>query len=287
MPVPASHVGREYQPYEQTVDARWMMAYAAGLDDLRDDYLDTEAGIVAHPMFPVAVEWEPILHQRFEPDFPGELTIEERGYGVHSAHDLHIHRPIRPADKLTTQMSIVGVYARKPGAFLISKLTTVDDAGDPVCTTWMQNLFRGVALSGEETWSETLPAPPDFKNADAIDDRHEIPVSANQAHVYTECARIHAPIHTDVAVANAVGLPGLILHGTCTLALAVSKVVNEYNVNPSRVLRIGCRFSGMVPMPSTLTLAVRQSHPEGVSFEVDTEQGHAALSQAYVCWSGE
>ena len=49
-----------------------------------------------------------------------------------------------------------------------------------------------------------------------------MPVSATAAHVYTEGARIWNPIHTDAAVAARAGLPGIILHGTATLALAVS-----------------------------------------------------------------
>ena len=43
-------------------------------------------------------------------------------------------------------------------------------------------------------------------------ERVEVPY--HLGHVYTECARIWNPIHTDLAVARAAGLPGPILHGT-------------------------------------------------------------------------
>ena len=49
-------------------------------------------------------------------------------------------------------------------------------------------------------------------------------VAATPAHVYTECARIWNPIHTDIAVARGGRAARLILHGTATLALAVSRV---------------------------------------------------------------
>ena len=45
-----------------------------------------------------------------------------------------------------------------------------------------------------------------------------VPIGAGAAHVYTECARIWNPIHTDTAVTAKAGLPGIILHGTATLA---------------------------------------------------------------------
>jgi len=50
----------------------------------------------------------------------------------------------------------------------------------------------------------------------------EVPIPATLAHVYTECARIWNPIHTDPAVARQAGLSAILLHGTATLALAVS-----------------------------------------------------------------
>jgi acyl dehydratase len=46
--------------------------------------------------------------------------------------------------------------------------------------------------------------------------------TAEAALVYTECSRIWNPIHTNPAVATRAGLPRPILHGTATLAMAVS-----------------------------------------------------------------
>src|SRR5215831_17990681 len=55
----------------------------------------------------------------------------------------------------------------------------------------------------------------------------ELPVAPTLAHVYSECARIWNAIHTDRAAALAAGLPDIILHGTATLALAVSAVLRH------------------------------------------------------------
>ena len=59
-----------------------------------------------------------------------------------------------------------------------------------------------------------------------------LPVSQVEAHLYSECARIWNPIHTDRAAALAAGLPDIILHGTATLAKAVSWIIDEYAVRP-------------------------------------------------------
>ena len=287
MPLSATEVGKRRPPFTQDVDARWLMSYAAGLGDALDCYLDTcrEGGIVAHPAFPVAVEWKPILAQRHAADFPGAMTFPELARGVHSAHDLHLHRPIVPGDRLTTEVEQAGAFATRAGAVAVTRLETRDATGEPVSTTYMQNLYRGVALEGDPAWSVTPPPLPDFSAADAVAYRMPIRVRAEEAHVYTECARIWAPIHTDRAVALAAGLPDIILHGTCTLALAVSRVIERFVGDPRRVTRLGCRFTGMVRMPSTVMLHVDREADDGVSFEARNEDGRPALQAGYVCWT--
>ena len=60
MPISTSLVGTTVGPNVTKVDARWAMAYAAGLGDMLECYIDTrrEGGIIAHPLFPVCVEWQ-------------------------------------------------------------------------------------------------------------------------------------------------------------------------------------------------------------------------------------
>ena len=109
----------------------------------------------------------------------------------------------------------------------------------------------------------------------------ELPVTvpAGLAHVYTECARIWNPIHTDVAVARAAGLPDIILHGTATLALAVSRVLHHATADPRAVRRVSGRFTGMVPLPSRLTLRVAHApDSHAVLFSVAGEDGAPVLS---------
>ena len=119
--------------------------------------------------------------------------------------------------------------------------------------------------------------------------RAEIPlaISTGAAHVYTECARIWNPVHTDSAVAAAAGLPAIILHGTATMAMAVSKIVAaEAGYNPERVRRVHGRFAAMVLMPSMVTVRVTSRTPssagEAVSFEVLNADGGRAIRDGMV-----
>ena len=235
MPLNSSTVGATADPIVHDVDARWLMAYAAGLGDTLPCYLDTlrPQSIVGHPLFPVCIEWPTVLAMRGQAEGAG-LSADEAIRSVHATHDVIIHRNVRPGDRLTTRATIVGVEQRKPGAFQVMRLDTVDAGGSPVCTTWQGGLFREVAVAGPNRPATEIPPLPNFAaTGTSIRTEVHIPISALAAHVYTECARIWNPVHTDTAVADRAGLPGLILHGTATLALAVSQIVHlEANNEP-------------------------------------------------------
>lgn len=289
MPLSSDTVGLSGEPLTHEIDERWIMAYAAGLGDTLPCYLDTlrPKGIVAHPLFPVCFEWPVILAMRGHRG-NSSLTANEGVRAVHATHDLMIHRPVRPGDRLSTHATVVGVEQRKPGAYQVTRLETVDAAGDPVCTTWQGGLYRGVGVTGSNRPATDVPPPPSpVEGERQARAEVSVPIAALAAHVYTECARIWNPVHTDTAVAARAGLPGLILHGTATLALAVSQILRlEAGNEPRRVRRVAGRFSAMVLMPSEITVRIlaRQTTAEGgiVRFEVRNNEGAPAVSNGLV-----
>ena len=142
-----------------------------------------------------------------------------------------------------------------------------------------------MATTGEPAEVESAPTLPVRGDGDEHIASYPIQVPAGAAHVYTECARIWNPIHTDRAVALAAGLPDIILHGTSTMALAVSRLVNEYlDAEPRRVRRLGGRFAAMVLMPSTLLLEVAAVEDGVIHYDVLTEDGRKAFQNAYLCF---
>ncbi len=289
MPVPAALLEMDVAPVLHGVDERWIMAFAAALEDQSDRYFDTTQanGIVAHPLFAVCPEWQAIVASRSLSERRG-MTREEVLTGVHATHDVIVHRLVRPGDRLETSLSIVAVTDISPGAKVTTRLTTVDADGRPVATTTQDAIYLGVPTDGVDH-PDPSP-PPDVQDQErrggpattAID------LSAGAAHVYTECARIWNPIHTDRAVARAAGLPDIILHGTATLALGVSSVIEGYaGGNPELVRRISGRFAAMVELPSTITVALWPGNATAdgcttVPFEVRNEHGVAAVKDGLI-----
>jgi len=292
--LPAATLGAVAGPSEHAVDARWLMAYAAALGETDPRYFDSAAasGPAAHPLFSVCYEW------------PLAVALRDRAIGeaiapfsVHATHDVVIHRPPRAGDRLTTSARIVDIRPIKAGSLVVGRYDTVDAAGAPVTTTHYGSIYRGVTCdppadrSSVPPISRTAPAEPGRVASGGVWGaisgppiwQNRIEIGAQLAHVYTECARIWNPIHTDIAVARAAGLPGLILHGTATLALAVSRVVTRaLDGDPSRVRGVSVRFTGMVPMPSAVTVrGYEESGPE-IPFDAVDAAGHAVLGRGVV-----
>jgi acyl dehydratase len=290
MPLSSSIVGMSSDAHATDIDARWTMAYAAGLGDTLERYFDTRrAGeVIAHPLFAVCYEW-PVLVAAGQMIRAAGLTAQESARGVHVTHDLILHGPLRPPARLRTRLTIEGVERRKPGAYQLTRLDTIDASGAPVNTTYYGTIYRGVEVDGPDRPASGLPeSAPTAKAADRA--RAEIPVAvpAGAAHVYTECARIWNPIHTDPAVAQAAGLPAIILHGTATLALAISRVIGaEASDEPSRVTGVAARFGAMVFMPSEIVVRILArarvgAGIDGVHFEVLNHEGKHAVRDGYI-----
>ena len=288
MPLESSIVGSTGAPMVSEIDSRWTMAYAAALGDAMPCYMDTNRAVIAHPMFPVCFEWPVQVAMRAQFEKYSTLTRDEAMRAVHATHDTVLYRPIRPPERLTTQLTVAGVQRRTPGAYMVTRLDTIDGAGKPVCTSWYGALYRGVEVKGPDI-PPTHPPAPLQPLVEEGEPRLEcqVDVPAGMAHIYTECSRIFNPIHTDASVARAAGLPSIILHGTATLAMAVSRIIeSEAGNDPARIERIAGRFGAMVTMPSTLTVRVLGSDDSAdgaaVFFETLSGEGGLAIREGLV-----
>jgi acyl dehydratase len=263
MPLSADAIGHVTSTHEHDVDERWVMAYSACLGDCSPTFLDTssEAGIATHPLFSICPEWPVALESRAHLRDLG-LTESEYRRSVHATHDCHVHRLVRPGDRLSTTATVLAMRETRAGTHVTTRFDTLAASGEAIATTYQGSVYRQVVITGNDAPAVALPdvdipEPPDTGSAENGDNQLTIPIEvvAELAHTYTECARIWNPIHTDTRVAKDAGLPAIILHGSATLALSVSKLVKHLATDaPWRVRRIVARFTGMVFLPTTLRL---------------------------------
>lgn len=262
MKISADIVGCEITPDRQEADLRWLMAYSAGLGERN----------FPHPLFPVCYEWPATRQVR---ERAGLAPIDARL--VHAQHDLLLYRMPRAGDILSVSGKVVAAIQRRPGVLVVFRFTTLDMDAEPVSTTDFSALYRDVVLDGGDRRVAEVSDPP--APSAKLPHVGDIAIADTAAHVYTECARIWNPIHTDVAYAKAAGLPDIILHGTATLAYSISRVLSAFQLQTIR--RVRCRFAGMVTMPCTLHVHAARAGEE-IAFETRNERGAAVIERGWI-----
>ncbi len=282
MPFPAGRIGVHLRPVERDLTARMALAYAAGIGAFEPAYLDDAqpGGLRALPFQCVSLEWPVLLSMREAVN--DVLTPREAMRGVHAVQDSTFHRPMRVGDRLVTEGQLVSARSVRAGALVALRLVTRDrDSGEAVTSTWTTSIYRDVALVGDAA-SVAEPEPSRAEALSRPGSKAEvvaIPVARQMPHVYSECAEIWNPIHTERSVALAAGLPDIILHGTATWALAGLTLLRHYAGNDvSQLKRLSGRFSGLVAPGDTIEVRHEPSAQGLVRFEVRTSKGELAMS---------
>lgn len=279
MPLSKSMVGLQGSAATDTLEDRWVMNYAASVADTNPVYFDNRGStaLPAHPAYVSHLEWNAIslLHaERLT-----EIAAEERILGVHTFNSTQLHRPLVAGDYLSARATVVGLEHHRAGAKLTIRIDTVDAAGDKVATSYTSTIYRGVEADGQEA-SPEIRLKRRLEQTPPVLRQQDIEITRLAPFVFSECARDYGPIHTDIKVATAAGLPGLILHGTGTIAYILSAITNhEAGGNPRKIRGFQARLSDMVLCPSTIRLRVLANDEDDVvRFDVLTEMGTPAIT---------
>jgi acyl dehydratase len=265
--------GTGLRDYETSVNWRDVMNYSAAIGDNNPRYFDDENpdGIIAHPVYPVALTWNILGKIRefiVSEKFPVDLLLTQ----VHYTEHLEIHRPLSPGIPIVIKGRIAAILPHRAGAHVVIRLDAREKGGAPLFTEHIGAMLRGVECIGGGAGRGSLPVVQ--KVSDAAEPCWTSTVSIDQLmpYVYDGCTDIVFPIHTSTRFARMVGLPGIILQGTATLALAVTELVNrELSSEPARVKSVSCRFTGMVLPGSDITVRMmeRRKQNTGTVFFFD------------------
>jgi len=268
VPLPSDLVGRPLVPIAQHVEGRWIAAYnsVAGAEAL---------GEHAHPVFPVAPEWELVVRSLAQAT--PELTAAERSRGLHVAHDVEWLAPLRPGAHFDVEGWVEAVARHRAGALLTLRLTGSAER-QAIWSTAMTVLLPAVEVVGEDRPGAPLPTV-----LGETSHRSALHVRGDDAHAYSEGARIWNPIHTDVGAARAAGLEAPVLHGTATLARAVSLAVDAVGRSLTDVRRVAGRFAGAVRLPSRLEVQI-VNQGAVLGLHVRDAEGRAVLSDGLVAF---
>lgn len=200
------------------------------------------AGDVAPPVFAIVPSFESLMMPTLD-----VIPVELIPRGVHGEQDFRFHRPIYPGDKLVSRGKVIGYHGLQNGTRVAVFIECRTEDGELVNEQYFTTFIRG--FDAGKAVGELGP-PHKF------DERHRgrAPLAAVTVHVdedqtfrYSKASGDPMPIHLDDDVARGAGLPGIIAHGLCTMAMTSWVVLNEVGESDVQCLkRFAVRFAKMV-----------------------------------------
>jgi acyl dehydratase len=194
---------------------------------------------------------------------------------VHGEHDMRFHGPLVDGTSLHVTGELLSVDQKASGRVYAFALYG-DVAGDRIVEGRTAYFVRSASPPPKKG---PKPPPPELP---APSWTVEQPVALDQATRYAEASGDRNPIHIDEGVARKAGLPGVILHGLCTMAFAARDLLAHYAPDqPAKLRRLGVRFARPVFPGQTLTLQVWES--EGAcTFQTVNPDGKPVLTGGVV-----
>ncbi|MGH8011506.1 MAG: MaoC/PaaZ C-terminal domain-containing protein [Candidatus Binataceae bacterium] len=265
-------LGKAYPSVTSEVSGAAIEQYARACNDDNPRYFNETDGIVAPPMFAVTATWIALISALTDPALRADLLRL-----LHRAQDMAFFRPIRPGDVINSTARIVAIETIAGGETIALELDARDDRDKAVSKAVFTAFIRGRRDSAQAMESKSEP----------IDERGEPclavtqTIDRDQTFRYAEASGDRNPIHVDDNVAKMAGLPGIIVHGLCTMALTAKVIVDGLcEHDPLRLRRLAVRFSRPVFPGDQITTSVWPSAGNGrrvFTYETRNPAGFAVL----------
>lgn len=239
-------IGQPGEPVAFPVERERIAAYAAATNDTIPQHA---AGELAPPVFSIVPQFQGMATASMTV-IPPELV----GAILHGEQDFHFHKPIVPGMRLETVSTPIGMRQRSSGVTVVVRSDTRDADGELVTEAYSTTFVRG-AQGAEDKGEE---APP-HRFDEALREREPAAevtqtFDSDQTFRYAEASGDPMQIHLDDAFAKSVGLPGIIIHGLCTMAFtSVGAIESFCDGDPTRLRRLAVRFASIVLPEQTIT----------------------------------
>jgi acyl dehydratase len=264
--------GKAYTNKTFEVTADRIEAFARATNDENERYLAGDDS-VGSPVFPIVGAFDSYMEAGMDPELGADLLRL-----VHGSEEHVLHKPIRVGDTLTVTPVLESVESKESGETFTVAAVLTNEAGEVVAETRGTMFIRG-------TGSRKAAVA----DARAPEEEHEVvfeestKVDEDQPRRYAEASGDHNPIHLDEATAKMAGLPGVILHGMCTMAIATKAAVNGLaGGDPTKIKRVAVRFSRPVLPGQELTTKLWATGEGTYGFETYNPKGSAVVKSGVI-----
>ena len=225
--------GKRYGGGSYEVTAEAIARYAEATNDRNELYRGPAP--VASPVFGIVPAFPTIMSAARDPELGADLLRL-----VHISEEHVIHRPLRAGDVLTVSATLASISADETGERFAVEVELAAD-GEVAMLVLATMLIRGEGARRRRAAPAGASGP---KTSPEILGERALGVDEDQPQRYSEASGDHNPIHLDEAIARSAKLPGVIVHGMCTMAMATAGVVDELAAgDPGRVRMVAAHFA--------------------------------------------
>lgn len=258
-------IGREYKS-EIIITIEDIASYASGIG-ANDNITNT---ISTPPCFSVTYELPLIYKILEEVELHGSLEQYQKNMlmMVHGDQHMQFYNPIKPNDNIAYCAKIEDIEDRGSGEVLIVNVLSTNQEGYNVVESKWGLFVRGIG-SGNRSERRRPSTLSSFEPKKRIF-RKTINIPNDITQKYSQASNDMNPIHIDEVVAKKAGLPGIVVHGMCTMAMTSEEIVKGCLINSSSdLLSIGVRFSAPVFPGDELEIEVsKTSEDSKLAFHV-------------------
>jgi len=275
-------IGKEVSFGPRPVTEEHILAFCKGINEEAATFVDPTAdGFRAHPMYCVRsiipASGMCLLNPKAGIDFQRI---------VHAGIEIRFHQSVLPGDELKTTSSLQSVEVKPKGRLLDVAFRTCNSRGEVVAEGTTCYFERGKSAESEsesgEGGSEEDGDYDDSETTREVLVMTEVPTLDNQSVLYAEGSGDRFPIHTNDDFARSVGLPGMILHGLCTLAISTSTVLGRLKKDWADLSSVSCRFTYIALPGSELRVVGYRAMGGNAEFETFDLASNKVLSDGWV-----
>jgi acyl dehydratase len=263
-------IGQWTDPTEFKVEQERIRQYAAATNDPIPQHA---SGELAPPVFAIVPAFA-IAGEAALKVIPGELLMMI----LHGEQDFHFHAPILPGTTVSTRAAAIGLQPRSSGVTVTVRADTHDAGGNLLVEQYMTSFVRGAQTP--EAVGEPAPPHPFDESLRSKAPAAEVSQTfdSDQTFRYAEASGDPMPIHLDDDLAKSMGLPGIIIHGLCTMAFtSIAIIQHACPDDPTRLERLAVRFAKTVQPGQTITTRIWDAGDGAYSYETESDDGAVVI----------
>lgn len=263
-------IGKELERRSHTVTQDEIAKYAAVIGGAGNTAY--ESG-VAPPSFPVIYELPFLETVWSDPELNGgeEQAKKNVLMLVHGDQKMVFAKPLMAGMEVAFSAEVSDIQDKGSGEVLALRSQSMVD-GEVVCESNWGLFVRGIG-SGRKSGGAKKPSAPKPEETPKPKPffTSAIKVPADITPRYADASNDRNPIHLDENVAKQAGLKGVVVHGLCTMSMAMQKIIDGcLGGAPENLKSLSVRFSAPVYPGDTISLECFRAGEGAIEFEASS-----------------